>query len=141
MTQIAFLHGAADRIQAAADWLHQAYAEHQEVLVFVPDEMTAERLDRVLWAHPALSFTPHCRGDAPLAAETPIVLAQHLAVPLHKDCLLNLSNELPASWSEFAQVVEIVSTDDRDRVPARDRFKIYRECGHEVKSRDISGGL
>ena len=109
--------------------------------MFVPDEMTAERLDRVLWAHPALSFTPHCRSDAPLASETPIVLAQHLAVPLQKDCLLNLSNELPASWSEFAQVVEIVSTDDRDRVPARDRFKIYRERGCEVKSRDISGGL
>ena len=122
-------------------WLHQAWAERQPVLVYVPDEATAQQLDRALWTQPALSFTPHCAIDSPLAAETPIILTPQLETPPQVQCLLNLSNALPASFSRFEQMIEIVSTDDRDRLPARERFKIYRDHGCVIDSRDISGGV
>lgn len=141
MTRIEFLHGAADRIQAAAQWLHQAWAERRAVLVYVPDAAPAERLDRLLWTQPALSFLPHCRIDSPLAGETPILLADTLDGALQENCLLNLGNTLPATFSRFGHLVEIVSIDDADRLPARERFKFYRERGYAVDSRDISGGL
>ncbi|MDO8959856.1 MAG: DNA polymerase III subunit chi [Rhodocyclaceae bacterium] len=141
MTRISFLHGAADRIQAAAQWLQQAWADRRAVLVFVPDAEQAERLDRLLWTQPALSFLPHCRIDSPLAGETPILLADTLDGALQENCLLNLGNTLPATFSRFEHLVEIVSIDDADRLPARERFKFYRERGYAVDSRDISGGL
>lgn len=141
MTHVEFLHGAPDRIQAAAQWLQQAWARRQAVLVYVPDAEAATRLDRVLWTQPQLSFLPHCRADAPLAAETPILLTDHLDAPAQENCLLNLSNELPPTFSRFEQVIEIVSTDDTDKLPARERFKFYRERGYPLESRDISGGL
>ncbi len=140
MTRISFLHGAPDRIQSAARWLQQAWTARQAVLVYVPDDAQAARLDRVLWTQPALSFTPHCRADAPLAGETPILLADRLDDPPHENCLLNLSNELPPSFSRFEHVVEIVSTDDADRLPARERFRFYRDRGYAIENRDISGG-
>lgn len=141
MTRIEFLHGAADRIQAAAQWLQQAWSERQAVLVFVPDAEQAERLDRLLWTQPALSFLPHCRADSPLAGETPILLTDTLDGALQENCLLNLGNTLPATFSRFEHLVEIVSIDDADRLPARERFKFYRERGYAVDSRDISAGL
>lgn len=141
MTRISFLHGAADRIQAAAQWLQQAWAQRQRVLVYVPDEELAARLDRMLWTQPQLSFLPHCRADSPLAAETPIVLTNRLDEPPQDECLLNLSNELPSAFSRFERLVEIVSIDDGDRLPARERFKFYRERGYAIDNRDISGGL
>lgn len=141
MTRISFLHGAADRVQATAQWLHQAWARRQAVLVYVPDDDTATRLDRLLWTQPALSFVPHCRLDAPLAAATPILLTDRLDAPPQEDCLINLSNELPASFSRFGHVVEIVSTADDDRLPARERFKFYRDRGYAIESRDIAAGL
>lgn len=141
MTRISFLHGAADRIQAAAQWLQQAWAQRQRVLVYVPDEELAARLDRMLWTQPQLSFLPHCRADSPLAAETPIVLTNRLDEPPQDECLLNLSNELPSAFSRFERLVEIVSIDDSDRLPARERFKFYRERGYAIDNRDISGGL
>jgi DNA polymerase-3 subunit chi len=141
VTRISFLHGAADRIQAAAQWLQQAWAERPPVLVYVPDGAQAAQLDRLLWTQPALSFLPHCRIDSPLAGETPILLTDTLDGALQENCLLNLGNTLPATFSRFEHLVEIVSTDDTDRLPARERFKFYRERGYAVDSRDISGGL
>lgn len=141
MTRISFLHGAADRIQSTARWLQQAWSERRAVLVYVPDSESAAQLDRILWTQPALSFVPHCRADAPLAGETPILLTDRLDAPPQDDCLLNLSNELPPTFSRFELLVEIVSTDDADRLPARDRFKFYRERGYAIENRDISEGL
>ena len=141
MTRISFLHGAADRIQSAAQWLQQAWTARQAVLVYVPDADQAARLDRTLWTQPALSFVPHCRSDAPLAAETPILLTDRLDDPAQECCLLNLSDNLPPGFSRFEHLVEIVSTADTDRLPARERFKFYRERGYAIESRDISGGV
>ena len=140
MTRISFLHGADDRIQSAARWLQQAWGERLAVLVYVPDAEQATRLDRILWTQPALSFVPHCRTDSPLANETPILLTDQLDSPAQESCLLNLSNELPPTFSRFEHLVEIVSTDDADRLPARERFKFYRDRGYAIDSRDISGG-
>jgi DNA polymerase-3 subunit chi len=141
MTRISFLHGAPDRIQSAARWLQQAWSERCAVLVYVPDSEQASQLDRILWTQPALSFVPHCRADAPLAAETPILLTDRLDAPPQDICLLNLSNELPPTFSRFEHLVEIVSIDDADRLPARERFKFYRERGYAIENRDISEGL
>jgi DNA polymerase-3 subunit chi len=145
VTRVSFLHGAADRIQSAAQWLQQAWAARTPVglsiLVYVPDEESAARLDRILWTQPALSFVPHCRADSPLARETPTLLTDRIEDQPHDACLLNLSNELPASFSRFEHLVEIVSTSDADRLPARARFKFYRDRGYAIESRDISGGV
>jgi DNA polymerase-3 subunit chi len=139
VTHIEFLHGAPDRIQAAASWLRQAWNRRQPVLVYAPDADTAARLDRVLWTQPALSFVPHCAATSPLATETPILLAERLDAPPHEECVLNLSNELPPAFSRFERLVEIVSVDDEDRLPARERFKFYRNRGYTIDSRDIAG--
>lgn len=141
MTRVSFLHGASDRVQATAQWLHQAWTRRQPVLVYAPDEETAQHLDRMLWTQPALSFTPHCRPDSPVAGETPIIITTQLDAPPQEACLLNLSNELPASFSRFEHLVEIVSTNDTDRLPARERFKFYRDRGYAIESQDISGGV
>lgn len=141
MTRVQFLHGAPDRLAAAAAWLRQAWQERRPVLVYVPGKEAAERLDRLLWSQPATGFTPHCDADSPLAAETPILLAGSLDQPPHDGCLLNLADELPPGFSRFEELVEIVSVADDDRLPARERFKFYRERGYALDARDISGGL
>jgi DNA polymerase-3 subunit chi len=141
VTRIEFLHGAADRIQSASLWLQQAWGQRQQVLVYVPDEEQATRLDRILWTQPALSFVPHCRANSPLSSETPILLTNQLDTPPQESCLLNLSDTLPPTFSRFERLIEIVSVEDADRLPARERFKFYRERGYAIDSRDISGGL
>jgi len=140
VTHIEFLHDAPDRVAAAADWLRGAFRKRQPVLVYVPERQTAEQLDRLLWTQPATSFLPHCGAASSLAAETPIVLADSLDSLPHDRCLLNLGNELPPGFSRFEELVEIVSTADADRLPARERFKFYRERGYAINARSIASG-
>jgi DNA polymerase-3 subunit chi len=137
VTRVQFLHGAANRLAAAADWLREAGRAGRRVVVLAPDGGLREQLDRQLWAQPATGFLPHCRIDSPLAPETPIVFAAGTEEVPHHDCLLNLGNGLPTNFARFAELVEIVSVDDADRLPARERFKHYRERGYELVVRDI----
>ncbi len=141
MTQISFFHGARDRLQAVAAWLARAGSEGRRVMVYVPANDRSDQLDRLLWTQPATGFTPHCRADDPLAAETPIILAPELDNPLHDNCLVNLSNEIPPGFSRFQQLIEIISIADEDRLPGRERFRFYRERGYPLENRDISGGI
>lgn len=141
MTQITFLHGALDRLQAVVAWLAQACREGRQVLVYVPAAERSEQLDRLLWTHPATGFTPHCRAGDKLATETPIILASNLDHPLHDECLLNLSDEVPPGFSRFQRLIEIVSAEDGDKLPGRERFRFYRERGYPLEANDISRGI
>lgn len=141
MTRISFLSNAQDRLQSAAAWIAQAHRERRQVLVFAPATDVAERLDRLLWTHPATGFIPHCGASDALASETPVLIAGSLDQLPQDKCLLNLSNEIPPGFSRFEEVTEIVSIHDEDRLPARDRFRFYRERGYALENRDISEGF
>ena len=141
MTQISFFHGASDRLHAIAAWLAHAGSEGRQVVVYVPVVKHSEQLDRLLWMHPATGFVPHGRIKDSLAAETPIIIASELDNPPHDGCLVNLSDEIPPGFSRFEQLIEIISVDDEDRLPGRERFRFYRERGYPLENRDISGGI
>jgi DNA polymerase III subunit chi len=137
VTKVLFLHGASDRLAAAARWLAEAAVARRTVLVLAPGEETAERLDRLLWTQAATSFVAHARADSPLAAESPIVITRDIGTLPHDQVLLNLGDELPPNFARFEELVEVVSDDDEVRLPARERFKFYRERGYAPESRDI----
>jgi len=136
MTRVLFLHGASDRLAAAARWLAEAAGAKRKVVVFAPDDL-AERLDRLLWTHSATGFVAHCRTDSPLATESPIVIGGQIDALPHDQALLNLGDEVPPGFSRFEELVEIVSTAESDRLPARERFRFYRERGYAPESRDL----
>jgi DNA polymerase III subunit chi len=141
VTRVQFLHSAPDRLAATAEWLRQAWQRRQPVLVYVPRAEEADRLDRLLWTQPATGFIPHCTANSSLATETPILLTRDLDQVPHDGCLVNLADELPPGFARFEELVEIVSTADSDRLPARERFRFYRERGYALDARDISGGV
>ncbi len=138
MTTISFFHGAGDRLHAAAKWIADANRSDTPILIYAPQEDQAEALDRLLWTQAATGFTPHCRMDSALAAETPVIIATRLDAPPHGQCLVNLSNEIPPGFDRFQHITEIISRGDDVRLPARDRFRFYREHGYPLESHDIA---
>ena len=137
MTKVLFLHGASDRLAAAARWLSEASVARRTVLVYAPREEAAERLDRLLWTQAATSFVAHARANSALAAESPIVIAGDIGVLPHDQVLLNLGDEVPPNFARFEELIEVVSDEDDVRLPARERFKFYRERGYAPESRAI----
>jgi len=141
VARVFFYHGAPDRIQAACAWIADHPAPEAKLLVYVPDPQLADRLDRQLWIQPPNGFLPHCRAGSPLADETPIILADWIDPARATPRLLNLSDEIPTGFASFDELVEIISTDDSVRLPARERFKFYRERGYDLINKDVSGGF
>ena len=137
MTRIQFFHNADDRVSAAAAWLRHCWQQRQPVMVFAPSPAVAGRLDQMLWTQPATGFVPHCPAGSPLAAETPIVIAEGLDTLVHDRILLNLDDATPPGFSRFETLVEIVSASEDDRQAARTRFRYYRERGYAIDTTDL----
>lgn len=138
MTQVFFYHGASDRLAAACALISGAWTKRRPLLVYAPEKPVADSVDRLLWTSSQLSFIPHCRADSPLAAETPILIADRLDQPAQQERLMNLSRELPPGYQRFASLVEVVGQDDDDREAARERVRLYKEAGCEVRYFDLS---
>lgn len=138
MTQVFFYHGASDKIAAACALLGGAYAKKKPMLVFAPEKEVADSVDRSLWTQSALGFIPHCRADSPLAAETPILIADNLDQLPQDERLMNLSQVIPPGFSRFQSLIEVVGRDEADRESARERVKFYKDRGYDVRYFDLS---
>jgi DNA polymerase-3 subunit chi len=119
----------------------------RHVVVVGPKDFLRQ-LDEQLWSFSATEFLPHAWGDDDFAAETPVVFvesfeAEALDYLPHGDVLIHVGQRLPQSVenlaARFPRIVEIVSTDEVDRQAGRERYKAYREQGHELHNFDQTG--
>jgi len=139
LTQIFFYHNAADRIAATVALIGKAFAQKKALLVYAPEAEVAGALDRQLWMQPPTGFIPHVRSNSPLAAETPVLIAEDLVSLAQDERLINLSAEVPPGFSRFNSVIEVVGQDDAERLAGRERVKFYKDRGYEIKYFDLAG--
>ena len=138
MTTIDFYTHVDDRLAVAARIVAKAYASHGHVRVLTPDAAATEALDRLLWVNPPLAFLPHCRLDAPVAAETPIWVDERLQHDGPAAVLVNLHPDPPPFFSRFERLAEIIGMDDDARAAGRNRFRFYRDRGYELRTHNLS---
>ena len=117
-------------------------------IVVVGSKDFLRELDGQLWTFSASDFLPHAWGTDDFAIETPIILVESFEAPEldalpHGDVLIHVGRDLPQSVeslaARFPRIVEIVSTDEADRQAGRERYKAYRDQGHELHNFDQSG--
>ena len=139
MTRIDFylLNSAqtATRLQYACRLAHKAWQKGHHVYLHCQDEAAAEQLDQLLWSFREETFLPHAlRGEE---VDEPVVCGCGDDPGEHHDLLINLSDLTPGFFSRFARLAEIVVEQDVVRVPARERFRFYRERGYPLQSHQI----
>jgi DNA polymerase-3 subunit chi len=139
MTQIDFYVQVDDRQETARKLCGKALGASAKLVIWCADQNAGQRLSRLLWSIPATGFLPHCFAADPLAPRTPILLAWEDGAFAHDDILINLRDEVPAFFSRFERLIEIVSTDEADKRSARDRFRYYRDRGYEIRTHDMTG--
>lgn len=137
MTRIDFYRYAEDKLRYACRLAARAYESDARVVVYSPDRELLQGFDRALWVFNATKFVPHCFTDAPLAAETPVILASTGEGLPHHDVLLNLADETPAFFATFERLLEVVGTDEADKDRARERYVFYRKRGYDIRVNDI----
>jgi DNA polymerase-3 subunit chi len=138
MTSIDFYFNADDRLQVACRLAAKALKQGSRMLIYAPDADTAGRLDTLMWTWPATGFVPHSLAQAPLAAETPVLIATGEETPAPCELLLNLGAECPPHFERFARLLEVVSLNDEDKASGRSRYRFYKERGYAITSHDLA---
>ena len=138
MTSIDFYFNAEDRLQVACRLAGKAFKQGSRMLIYAPDHEVARRLDSLMWTWPAIGFTPHCLAHAPLAAETPVLIATGDDTPADCELLLNLGTECPPHFERFSRLFEVVSREDEEKLKGRTRYRFYQERGYKIANHDLA---
>lgn len=138
MTQIFFYYNAADRLSAAVALIGKAARQKKPMLIYAPDEEIASAIDRQLWTQTPTGFVPHVRSNSPLAAETPIIITHDAETATQHERLLNLSAEVPPTFSRFVSLVEVIGQAEAERSAGRERVRFYRDRGYDIRLIDIA---
>jgi DNA polymerase III subunit chi len=142
MTSIDFYFNAGERLGVACRLAGKALQQKKLVLIYAPQDDTAQKIDRLLWTGNATSFIPHCYAHDPLAPATPVLIASAAELPASAaacEVLLNLSAETPPFFERHERVLEIVAQEEDQVLAGRARFKFYRERGYEIRNHDLAG--
>ena len=152
MARIDFHSNVADKLEYACRLTRKIWSgtpEGQPVrnIVMVGEKADLKKLDELLWTFSSTDFLPHCFIDDELATETPIVLSADFASSVlsslpHADVMIHLGMQLPqdvaALVARFPRIVEVVTVDETERLAGRERYKAYRDLGHELHNFDQS---
>jgi DNA polymerase-3 subunit chi len=130
MTRVDFHSQVSDKIHYTCRLIRKARAADCQILVLSQNAEQAQTLNQALWDFSATDFLPHVLVEDPLAAQTPVLLATNLSMPLpHHDLLINLSQSLPDQFQSFQRVIEIISSEEQDADAGRQRFRPYQQQG------------
>ena len=133
MTRIDFHSNVTDRIAYACRLTRKARAADCRVVLLAQDNAQMHELDEALWRFSDLDFLPHVQAGDQLAGRTPIILADADNAELpHHQILINLSKSAPAHFARFERLFEIVSTNDDDKLAARQRYVFYKQRGYPL---------
>lgn len=142
MTRVDFYllpEAVADPLPTAVRLCDKACHAGHRLYAHAPCDEIADALDRALWSLRQGSFISHERylGQAPEPPPPAVLIGGAEPPPEYQDLLLNLDAEVPAFFSRFPRVLEIVAGDAQARDAARRRYKFYRDRGYPLVSHKL----
>ncbi len=141
MTQVDFyiLKDSAPeaRTQFTCRLTEKAYKQGHQVYINTESAPQLKQLDDLLWTFRAGSFLPHAVYAGSPDDEQPILLGHALEPEGPVDVLVNLDREVPAWFSRFNRVAELVSADEDARIAARERYRFYQDRGYTLNTHKL----
>ena len=140
--EVAFHFNVSQPTDYCCRLLRKAHARGARVTVTGSQERLQD-IDQQLWALSATEFVPHAWADAPAEVLmcSPIVLCETLTAPEPGQAapmLLNLSEQIPAAYTQFERVIEVVGLGDVERAQARQRWRAYDQAQHRLTRHDAA---
>ena len=126
----------------ACQLIEKAYHKQQKIYVQTSSSKEAEYMDGLLWTFRDDSFLPHSLNSQERDQSPPILIGFDLAPSHDPDVLVNLCQEIPAFYTQFNRIIEIVFSEPSVQQLARERYRLYRnrECQintHKIKTLEM----
>ena len=113
----------------------KAFGLGHRVFVHTRSEGEARELDELMWTFRDRSFLPHCLAGTDESAAVHIGTGDGPAGDFH--LLINLAAEVPAYFSRFERVAEVVNADATLRNQGRERFRFYKDRGYPLETHKL----
>lgn len=104
----------------------------QRSFVHLASADEARELDELMWTFRDRSFLPHALVDSGNGEPVLLGCGQEPATDCH--LLINLAPEVPAFFSRFERVAEVVDADPQIRAQGRERFRFYKDRGYPLET-------
>lgn len=140
MTRIDFHSNVGNQLDYACRLTRKALHAGCRIVVRHQDATQQAQFDDLLWSFSDTDFLPHVAIDDPLAAHTPVLLSlddqtagvDQLAATGHNQILLNLSDTVPADFTQFERLIEIVPAAPEATQAGRERYRHYQKQGYPL---------
>lgn len=128
----------------------KAWKSGHSVFVLASTLADARRVDEMMWTYKQDSFVPHMvipygpDGGLPGDIEanqdlghTPVWLGAG-AIPVQaSDVLINLTEDVPLAYTQFARVAELIDGSPVSRESGRKRFRYYKEQSCDLHTHNL----
>lgn len=117
--------------------IEKAVRQGNRVMVTTNSEQETMALDKALWSFRPDAFIPHTiLGEN--NSDAPVVLSHNADDDSHHDVLINLQLKIPAQFSRFHRLAEIVIQDKTTLENSRKSYSYYKTRGYPINTHKIS---
>ena len=139
MTRVGFyvVQGAEPqkRLEVAVRLADKAFQQGHRIFIHASDEKQARVLDELLWSFRPSSFLPHGLHGSEHSDTVAIGWGQEPRD--HNDLLINLQLDIPAFFSRFQRVAEVVTQDPESLEALRASWTFYKARGYQLEKHNL----
>ncbi|ADJ27357.1 DNA polymerase III subunit chi [Nitrosococcus watsonii] len=142
MTKVDFYLLTSHQPQAskrfACKLTEKAYRLGHQIYIQTENQAQAQEMDELLWTFRQGSFVPHALINSEEADESPVLIGYEREPEGKLELLINLCAEVPAFFSRFQRVAEIIGQDENHRHAGRQRYRYYRDHGCLLETHELN---
>jgi len=128
------------RLELACRIANKAMQQDHHVFINSASEQECKRLDDLLWTFSQGSFVPHriVTAEPNELPEEPVLIG-HATEPTTQywNLMINLADEVPAFFSRYERVAELVDGAQARREQGRERYRFYRDRGYPLNTHQL----
>lgn len=126
-----------DRFLLTCRLAERIHGQRMRAFIHVPDPQQARHIDRLLWTYKQHSFIPHGLASEADREWTPILIGSDGDFGDEHQVLVNLGMEVPAFFTRFDRLLDLVDLDPAVKQAGRARFRHYRDQGYALEHHQI----
>ena len=125
------------RLNFACRLTEKAYRMGHDVFICTESKTQQKVVDDLLWTFRPGSFIPHAVLDIVNTKQSPVVIGQNIDTQRSYNILLNLAPQFDNGPLQFERIIELVDQNESIRTSARQRYRRYKEQGHDLTTHQI----
>lgn len=128
----------SDRYLFACKLIEKAYRCGEYCYVYTDSAEQSQQLDKQLWTFRKNSFIPHqvYEKNIPDYEKTVLIGTQPVPEKWQK-LIFNLSSKYPDNLTKTERVLEIIDNNEELKQAGRQRFRQYKQDGHNMTTHKI----